>query len=123
MRKVERTSTLYQYLLLLQEMLMLQHYGNIRGQMPNALDTIHNYYEHMVIEQFYEKHSDKLGNSEYVADIACVALNQLPTKYIRHDVDMAFFLSSDERAQMLREVEKAITEAIAYVDNNDKTYD
>ncbi len=90
---------------------------------PTELDSIHNYYEGLVIENLRVKLGDRFGNNDYVADIACVALNHLPPRYIRHDVDMAFYLSPNERAEMLDKVEKAVKKAIKFVDKSNKEYD
>ena len=51
-----------------------------------------------------------LGDEDLLADIACVALNRLPPRYIRHEVDFAFYLTDKERA----ENERAIAEAVAF---------
>ncbi|MDH5660070.1 MAG: late competence development ComFB family protein, partial [Gammaproteobacteria bacterium] len=50
-----------------------------------AFDNINNYYEKLVFEKIQDKlFSDQLDNDEdYLADIACVALNQLPSRYVR----------------------------------------
>ena len=37
----------------------------------------------------------------------------LPARYVRHDVDMAFFLTSAERAKITTMVGDALTDAIA----------
>jgi hypothetical protein len=50
-----------------------------------------------------------------LADIACVALNQLPPRYIRHDVDFSFYLTDDERADQKRRVGDAVAQAFSYV--------
>jgi len=47
---------------------------------------------------------------ELLVDVACVALNRLPPRYIRHEADFAFFLSDRERAN----AELAISEAVEY---------
>lgn len=90
---------------------------------PTELDSIHNYYESMVFNALREKRPDHFGSNDYTADIACVALNNLPPRYIRHDVDMAFYLSPDERQEMVDKVDKAVIEAIKFVDSSDKEYD
>lgn len=75
---------------------------------------IHNYYENQVIEAVY----DILGKDQSpdrVADIACVALNHLPPRYIRHDVDMRFYLSPEERNEMANKVKVAVEDAIKFV--------
>lgn len=72
-------------------------------------ESIHNYYEPLVIEQVMTTVARDGGYSEDVLeDIVCLALNQLPARYVRHDVDMAFFLTTRERERMQR----AITEAV-----------
>ncbi|ARN75280.1 late competence development ComFB family protein [Oceanicoccus sagamiensis] len=90
---------------------------------PTELDSIHNYYEGMVFEALQKKMPSRFGSNDYTADIACVALNNLPPRYIRHDVDMAFYLSPNERQEMVDKVDKAVTDAISFVDNSDKEYD
>ena len=69
-------------------------------------ESIHNYYEHLVIEYLIERLAPELNitDSDLLADIACLALNNLPTRYIRHDVDMAFFLTTSERERMQERV-------------------
>ncbi len=43
-----------------------------------------------------------------LCDVACVALNRLPPRYIRHEVDFSFYLTERER----REIDTAINEAV-----------
>ena len=90
--------------------------------LPTELDSIHNYYESMVFELLQKKLPERYGSNDYIADIACVALNHLPPRYIRHDVDMAFYLSPDDRQDMLSKVEQAVDEAIQFVDDSDTQY-
>lgn len=91
--------------------------------LPTELDGIHNYYEALVFEALQQKLGDRYGNNDYTADVACVALNHLPPRYIRHDVDMAFYLSPNERQEILDKVAKAVATAIDFVDASDKSYD
>jgi hypothetical protein len=44
-----------------------------------------------------------------------VALNRLPPRYIRHDVDFSFYLTDEERADQKRRVADAVNQAFAYV--------
>ncbi len=55
----------------------------------------------------------------YLQDIVCVALNMLPARYVRHDVDMAFFLTTQERADMDKAVKEAVQKAKAHVDKQE----
>jgi hypothetical protein len=55
------------------------------------------------------------GNGELLADVACVALNRLQPRYIRHEVDFAFYLSDRERAESERQVADAVEFAFGFV--------
>ena len=55
------------------------------------------------------------GNRELLADVACVTLNRLPPRYIRHEVDFAFYLSERERADSDRQLAEAVDYAFGFV--------
>ena len=79
-------------------------------------DTISNYYE----KQVYHQIDTLLGKEfvddpDFLADIACVALNSLPPRYIRHHVDMAFYMTSSERSQMDESISRAVLDAVDFV--------
>lgn len=50
-----------------------------------------------------------------LADVACVALNRLPPRYIRHAVDFAFYLSERERLEAERALAEAVDFAFGFV--------
>ena len=78
-------------------------------------EDIHNYYEKLVLEHFNVlKIEDKYDN-DFVADLICVVLNQLPPRYIRHEVDMAFYLPASERFEMENKVKIAISKALDFM--------
>ncbi|MEH6822489.1 MAG: late competence development ComFB family protein [Motiliproteus sp.] len=81
-------------------------------------ENIDNYYEKMVADALAVQLKDSALDIEYIADIACVALNHLPPRYFRHEIDMAFYLSPSEYQEMKTKVDKAVTDAIAYVDRS-----
>ncbi|MCK4864530.1 MAG: late competence development ComFB family protein [Gammaproteobacteria bacterium] len=85
-----------------------------------AFDNINNYFEKLVFDVIQEKvHDDQLDNEEdYLGDIACVALNQLPSRYVRHNVDMVFYMTAEEREQNQVTVEDAVLMAINYVNKH-----
>ena len=85
---------------------------------PTALDSIHNYYEGLVFEALQQQLPEDYGNNDYIADVACVALNHLPPRYIRHNVDMAFYLSPNERQEMSEKVTQAVLKAIEFVNES-----
>ena len=74
------------------------------------ITSIHNWYERAVFNEVMaqaEAFPHLKGNDDVLADIACVALNRLPPRYIRHDVDLAFFQTERER----NDNERAVVEA------------
>ena len=75
---------------------------------------ISNYYEHLLIDEIMTLVGNgELPNDEdLLCDIACLAMNTLPARYTHNEVDMAFFLSSEERADMSGKVAVALNNAI-----------
>jgi hypothetical protein len=78
-------------------------------------DDIHNYYEKLVMQYFSSAKFDEKYDVDFIADLTCVVLNQLPTRYIRHEVDMAFYLPPSERFEMEDKVKKAIAKALEFM--------
>ena len=54
-------------------------------------------------------------SNDLLCDVACVALNRLPPRYIRHEVDFAFYLTEKERAANARLVAEAVQFAFEFV--------
>jgi competence protein ComFB len=77
-------------------------------------DSIHNYYETLVVRELIARYAKEIRtmDEDYLQDVACLALNMLPARYVRHDVDMAFFLTSTERNKITEMVAQAVTDAI-----------
>lgn len=85
-----------------------------------AFDNINNYFEKLVFDVIQDKLlKNELENDEdFLGDIACVALNQLPSRYVRHNVDMVFYMTLEEREQNKVVVEDAVIMAIDYVNKH-----
>ncbi len=47
--------------------------------------------------------------------MACVALNRLPPRYIRHTVDFAFYQTEKERAEAEQLVRDTVRQAFEFV--------
>ncbi|QGU33503.1 late competence development ComFB family protein [Thermochromatium tepidum] len=77
------------------------------------LANIQNYYEPLVMQSIRDKLSgrDEEYDADLVADLACLALNALPARYVRHTVDLWSHLGDSERAAVSREVEEAVESA------------
>lgn len=79
------------------------------------LSTITNYYERLVLERLYELlHPDGTEfDTDYIDDLACVALNYLPARYMRHGVDFMSHLTDAEVHHIHDEVTNAVGFALA----------
>ena len=99
---------------------MLLGFNNHLDYESSARDSIHNYYEQMVIDQLIRSSDRATRDPDFLADVTCVALNRLPPRYIRYDVDMTFFLSPMEMDEMDEKVAKAVNAAVAYVEKREK---
>ncbi len=86
--------------------------------MTSDFDSIRNYYEQVVFRRVMSgagEYPQLTNDAEVLADIACVALNRLPPKYIRNQVDMNFFMSSHDRAKIEAAVEAAVSFAFRFM--------
>jgi hypothetical protein len=73
-------------------------------------ESIHNHHERIIFEAVLAASAQYKVPRDQLADVACVALNRLPPRYVRHDVDLVFYLTESERAHN----EVAIAEAVKY---------
>ncbi len=83
---------------------------------PARIEQMHNYFERLVLDALVARQLDI--DDDALVDIACVALNELPAKYIRHEVDMAYFTDPTELAAMQGRVMRAVDLAIGRVLSN-----
>ena len=98
-----------------------REYQLTKGGNDMKLDEdIHNYYEHLVIEQIEAMGFYQNKTTDFIADLTCLVLNQLPPRYIRYEVDMAFFLPISERTQMEMNVSHSITISVEYLEAHPK---
>lgn len=79
--------------------------------------SIRNHHERAVFQAVMAgaPRFEHLARAGQLPDVACVALNRLPPRYIRHEVDFAFYLSDKERAETQRAVDEAVTFAFEFV--------
>ena len=60
-------------------------------------------------------HPGLCHDPDLLADVACVALNRLQPRYIRHAVDFTFYLTEKERSDTERHVLDAVDFAFGFV--------
>jgi Late competence development protein ComFB len=78
--------------------------------------SVHNHYELPVFEVVAQLAPDYAYLDEgALPDVACVALNRLGARYIRHSVDLAFYLTEKERHAMEQTVKDAVVFAFEFV--------
>jgi Late competence development protein ComFB len=80
--------------------------------------SVRNHNERAVIEAVQlqaDRFPGLAHNPELLADVACVALNRLPPRYIRHEVDFVFYLSERERGDSERQIHEAVDYAYGFV--------
>ena len=82
-----------------------------------ALEEIHNYYEDLVQQYVRALELERTRSTDYISDLYCLVLNQLPAHYIRFGVDMVYFTSDEKRQEMDEKVSFAVSNAISWLDN------
>jgi len=103
---------------------MLTNARNYTLDTSDEIDFIHNYYERLVLaEIFSQSLRVQEGDRDFLADVACVALNRMPPRYIRYDVDMTFFMSPQDIQEITNKVSRAVTDAIDYVESRERGED
>jgi hypothetical protein len=79
-------------------------------------EQVHNYYERLVFEEVVQRAAQYPGfTNDMLADVSCVALNRLPARYVRHDVDMMFYLTEQERQAIELSLEEVLSFAFRFV--------
>jgi hypothetical protein len=85
--------------------------------MQDDFDTIRNHMEVAVMDQVKQRAEafPHLRTQGLMADIACVALNRLPPRYIRHQIDFSFYMTEKERSETASAVNEAVEFAVGFV--------
>lgn len=80
--------------------------------------SVRNHNERAVFEAVQrqaDRYPGLVHDAELLADVACVALNRLAPRYIRHEVDFVFYLSERERGESERHLLEAVDYAFGFV--------
>lgn len=81
-------------------------------------DQIHNYYELKVVEAIEELARPKGYSEDQLIDLTCLALNNLPCRYFRHEVDMVFYMSGQELDDIYSKARHAVSDAILFLESH-----
>ncbi len=80
--------------------------------------SIRNHHERAVCDAVLagaQRYPGVAHDGELLADVACVALNRLQPRYIRHEVDFAFYQNEHERSETECQLSEAVDFAFGFV--------
>jgi competence protein ComFB len=87
----------------------------------SLLDNIQNYYETLVLESLAKQIKGQEYDEDVLTDVLCIAINHLPPRYIRHEVDFLYYMSPIERQEIEIKAEKAVKDALEYIKNKNRS--
>tara|TARA_R110001592_G_scaffold138511_5_gene357715 strand:- start:16165 stop:16431 length:267 start_codon:yes stop_codon:yes gene_type:complete len=87
----------------------------------SLLDNIQNYYETLVLESLAKQIKGQKYDEDVLTDILCIAINHLPPRYIRHEVDFLYYMSPIERQEIEEKAEKAVQDALQYIKDKNRS--
>ncbi|OAI01479.1 competence protein ComFB [Methylomonas methanica] len=79
--------------------------------------NISNYYERLVIDRLWKlaEQADEPFSQAFQEDVACLALNKLPSCYVRNTIDKGINVSEQQYQEMASAVDMAVEQAIQQV--------
>jgi len=86
--------------------------------MTADFSSLYNQHEREVfaaMQDAAKDYPDIALSNDLLCDVACVALNRLPPRYIRHAVDYSFYLTERERREMALAIDEAVRYAYGFV--------
>ena len=84
--------------------------------MEADFSNVHNFYERPVFETIGWLANQYPGvPGALLPDVACIALNRVGARYIRHDADLSFYMTESERARIDTTVRAAVAYAFEFV--------
>lgn len=79
---------------------------------------VHNYMETLVGQALLDLDFHRQYDDEQMADLACLALNQLRPVYIRHDIDFLAALAEDRLVLLKEKAQTALLAAESMITND-----
>jgi hypothetical protein len=81
-----------------------------------SINEVHNYWETPVQAEVLRRAGDYPEfDRDLLADVACVALNRLPVKYVRFSIDLIFYRTSHEETDSQRALMTAVDYAFSFI--------
>lgn len=94
------------------------HKRDGEGKAMSIEAEIRNYYERLVLEEIGVQAKHGQYDDGILTDVACVALNRLPPRYITSEVDLMFYTSTEEMNETHAKIAKAVEKAFKLVEKN-----
>lgn len=84
--------------------------------------SLYNYYEHLVFDYISRQLVDQYQgqDEEFFLDVACYSLTRLPSRYIRHEIDMIYYLAPGEQEEMEKRVANTVQAAAEFISDRVK---
>ncbi len=86
----------------------------------SVLASIFNCNEQLVLDELARQTKELTFTDEQLSDMACLALNKVPAKYIKHSVDRVFYMDEGECAELDKLVKSSVTEALEFVRDSEE---
>lgn len=79
--------------------------------------SLYNYYEHLVFDYISQHLTSRYADrdEEFFLDVACYSLTRLPSRYIRHEIDMIYYLAPGEQEEMEKRVAQTVDAAAEFI--------
>ena len=74
-----------------------------------SFSDLQNYYERLVFEYINDTLIEQYDDMD--DDFFLDGLTRLPARYMRHEIDMAYYLAPGGRTELLKQVEEAVLSA------------
>jgi hypothetical protein len=90
--------------------------------MYTLFESVHNFNEEAVFRLVIDtadRYPALSADPGLLADVACVALNRLPPRYVRHDVDTNFYMTEDARTKFEAAVDAVVEYAFGFVQSRE----
>ena len=84
--------------------------------------SLYNYYEHLVFDHIAQHLTGEYPDQdeEFFLDVACYSLTRLPARYIRHEIDMIYYLAPGEQEEMEKRVKETVKAAAKFISDRIK---
>ncbi len=83
-----------------------------------SFESVRNHHEEAVFQVVLDLSSRYPAmefDANLLVDVACIALNRLPARYIRHPIDLIFYTTEVEQAKTDKAIHQAVIEAFEFM--------